>query len=116
MCFSYKSYKLCSNDTLYNIAGTPVLALTGTADDHTREVIMSGLAINSDALQVFLSPNRTNLRLNVIKTTKREALSNLDWLVKLCREKQSEIPKTISFCNTMKAGVICLQTTNTQGI
>ncbi|CAB3985421.1 Hypothetical predicted protein [Paramuricea clavata] len=82
--------------------GTPVLALTGTADNHTREVIMCDLVINSDVLEVFLSPNRTNLRINVIKTTKKDALSNLDWLVELCHRKQSETPKTILFCHTMK--------------
>ncbi len=76
--------------------------MTGTADNHTRKVIMSGLAIKSDALEVFLSPNRTNLRISVIKTTKKDALSNLQWLVELCRIKQSETPKTILFCNTMK--------------
>ena len=87
----------------YNIfVGTPVLALTGTADNHTRDIIKSGLAINSDALEVFLSPNRTNLRISVIKTTKKDALSNLDWLVELCREKQFNTPKTTLFCNTMK--------------
>ena len=63
---------------------------------------MSGLAINSDALEVFLSPNRTNLQISVIKTTKKDTLSNLDWLVELCREKQSNTPKTILFCNTTK--------------
>ena len=38
----------------------------------------------------------------MIKTTKKDALSNLDWLVELCREKQSNTPKTILFCNIMK--------------
>lgn len=82
--------------------GTPVLALTGTADKHTREVITSALAIKLDALQIFLSPNRTNLRISVIKTTKKDALYNFDWLVEMCCRKQSETPKTILFCNTVK--------------
>lgn len=81
---------------------TPVLALTGTADKHTQKVIISSLALRSDALHIFLSPNRPNLRINVIKTTKKEALSKLDWLIELCCNKGADTPKTILFCNTMR--------------
>lgn len=51
---------------------------------------------------MFVSPNRENLRISVIKTKKSDAFENLHWMVKMIRENGLECPKTLLFCNTMK--------------
>lgn len=79
-----------------------MLALTGTADKQTQNVISSSLVLKPNTYKIFISPNRKNLRITVINTTKKDALSKLNWLIELCKSKGLETPKTILFCNTMK--------------
>lgn len=79
-----------------------MLALTGTADEQTKEVIVSSLLLKANTCNLFISPNRLNLRINVVKTTKKEALTKLDWLITMCRTLGVNTPKTILFCNTLK--------------
>lgn len=83
--------------------GTPVLALTETADKKTK-VITTRLILRPNTCHIFISPNGLNLRISVIKTSKKETFSKLDWLIDLCtcKNKGLDTPKTISFCNTMK--------------
>ncbi|XP_028404023.1 ATP-dependent DNA helicase Q-like SIM [Dendronephthya gigantea] len=47
--------------------GTPVAALTGTADEKTRSTVKETLALKKDFLTVYVSPNRTNLTFSVQK-------------------------------------------------
>ena len=82
--------------------GTPVLALTGTADKLTKEVISSSLILRPNMCNIFVSPNRVNLRISIVRATKRDALAKSDWLIELCLSKGVNIPKTILFCNAMK--------------
>ncbi len=49
---------------LERLPGTPVLALTGTADQLTEKVTCSTLAIDN-ATKLFVSPNRPNLEFEV---------------------------------------------------
>ena len=90
-----------SNIALKSI-DTPMLALTGTADKGTSAAISSGLSLKKDKVELFVSPNRENLRISVIKTKKSDAFENLHWMVKMIRENGLECPKTLLFCNTMK--------------
>ena len=61
--------------------------LTGiTADKGTSEAISSGLSLKKDKVELFVSPNRENLRISVIKTKKSDAFENLHWMVKMIRE------------------------------
>ena len=80
----------------------PVLALTGTVDKQTKDVIASSFLLKANTCNLFISPNRLNLRINVVKTTKKEALAKLDWLVTMCHALGVNTPRTILFCNTMK--------------
>ena len=48
---------------------------------------------------VNMSPNKTNVRLSAVKVA--DALSKLDWLVKLVQEKKAQTPKCIIFCNVL---------------
>ena len=80
--------------------GTPVLALTGTADKETERTVMDDLTMK-DPIQLFVSPNRCNLRFSVNKVAQTDMLKQLDWLVELIKENCKDTPKTIVFCDTM---------------
>ena len=81
-------------------SGTPVLALTGTADGNTLKTIISKLILK-DPVQIVISPNRKNLRFTVKKTKKESMFGNLDWLVMSLQENGVNAEKTIIFCNMM---------------
>lgn len=81
--------------------GTPVGALTGTADPTTRETIKRALNLSQTAEVIYVSPNRLNLRFSVQKVKKEQHLKKLDWLVDLVKKEGINTPKTIVFCNTM---------------
>ncbi|KAM7436126.1 hypothetical protein ABFA07_014035 [Porites harrisoni] len=50
--------------------GTPILALTGTADDTTKSTICRRLSLHKDVLKIFISPHRPNIRISVRKVKK----------------------------------------------
>lgn len=80
-------------------SGTPMAAMTGTADRQTCSIMSSQLALK-DALTVYVSPNRENLRFAVKKTTKDRIFGELDWLIELVKQNGVLTDKTI-FCNTV---------------
>ena len=82
------------------LPGTPLLALTGTADQETQNVICHNLALK-DPTRLFVSPNRLNLWFNVMKVPKKQMLSQLDWIVEMIKNEGIATPKTIIFCDTM---------------
>ncbi|CAB4014650.1 ATP-dependent DNA helicase -like [Paramuricea clavata] len=80
--------------------GTPFLALTGTADKSTLNVIKSDLLLkNPDC--VFVSSERKNIRFSVRKVTKGEMFYQLSWLIKLIKDNGACCPKTLILCNTL---------------
>ena len=89
---------------LYNyiifFKGTPVLALTGTADKSTLKVIENDLSLKNPVC-IFVSPKRDNLRFTVIKVKQSEMFDQLYWLVKLMKDTGTNCPKTLIFCNTL---------------
>ena len=73
------------------------MALTGTADKNTLNVIKSDLLLkNPDC--VFVSPERKNIRFSVRKVAKGEMFYQLSWLIK---DTGACCPKTLIFCNTL---------------
>ena len=80
--------------------GTPLLALTGTADMDTEKTIIDDLVMKKP-VKLFVSPNRVNLRLSVKKVSRKDMLKQLDWIVDMIREHDKETPKTIIFCDTL---------------
>lgn len=79
-----------------------MLSLTATADKTTQQTICKKLLM-TDAVVIFISPHRENLRFSVAKCTKEEMHKKLDyWLVEMVKEMGVDVPKTIIFCNTMK--------------
>lgn len=92
---------------LYAIPGTPILALTGTADVKTQKVIKKSLSMK-DPKVLVLSPNRPNLRISVVKCKKEVIFNQLSWLIELIKCKGIETPKTIVFCNGTLTNVATL--------
>lgn len=80
--------------------GTPLAALTGTADKNTLTVVSNKLVLKQP-LVLRISPNRKNIRFSVKKNKKEHLLSELDWLTTCIKENGDSTPKTIIFCNTM---------------
>ena len=68
----------------------------------TQATICSELSLKPSTTKLFISPNRPNLRISVKKVKKNEMENQLDWLIDEAKEKGSEMPKTIIFCNTLK--------------
>lgn len=75
--------------------GTPVLALTGTAEKKAEKTVIK------KPIHLFVSPNRSNLRFSVNKVSTTDMLGELDWLVELIKKFGKDTPKTIVFCDTM---------------
>lgn len=83
-----------------SILGTPVGAITGTADTNTQQTIKTVLCLNKP-LTIYVSPNRPNLRFTVKKVKKAGYLKQLQWLVEMAKDLGSQTPKTIIFCTVM---------------
>ena len=81
--------------------GTPIAALTGTADQSTQATIKKVLCLLSDALTLLVSPDRPNLQFFVKKVKKNEMFDQLQWLINFVLENGKLCPKTIIFCNTL---------------
>ena len=59
--------------------------------------------------KLYVSPNRENLRISVIKCKRENMFQQLAWLVDMVKEKGAATPKCIIFCNgtlTDIAGVL----------
>ena len=78
--------------------GSPILALTATADGQTQSVIIKELEM-IEVKKFYVSPNRPNLRISVVKCKREEMFKHLEWLVDVIKEKRINTPKTIVFCN-----------------
>ncbi|KAI8514619.1 hypothetical protein Bbelb_072100 [Branchiostoma belcheri] len=72
--------------------GTPLLALTASADAKARKDIVHLLKLKKDATYVEASPNKPNIRLSCV-TVKAEDFSCFDWIVRGLREKAMLHPK-----------------------
>jgi len=62
------------------LVGVPVLALTGTADASTQKTIVEELLLSASTTQIFLSPNRVNLKFSVTKVKKQDMMQQLEWV------------------------------------
>ena len=76
--------------------------MTGTSNHKITDHVKKSLSIKRDTTTIFVSPNRENIRLSVVKVEREKYLSNLNWLVSLAKERREKTPKTIIFCNTMQ--------------
>ncbi|XP_015797640.2 probable ATP-dependent DNA helicase RecS [Nothobranchius furzeri] len=81
--------------------GTPILALTATADLDSRAIIQKQLHFE-DATQVTVSPNRKNIRLGLIKVSSH-TFDCLDWIVRELKEHDTNMFQVIIYCRTLTA-------------
>ncbi|XP_068723689.1 ATP-dependent DNA helicase RecQ-like [Montipora capricornis] len=81
-----------------SLYGSPILALTATADGQTQSVIIKELEMK-EVKKFYVSPNRPNLRISVVKCKREEMFKHLEWLVDVIKEKTINTPNTIVFCN-----------------
>ena len=99
-----KKFSFCFQ-IFFAFIGTPVLALTGTADGMTQKTICEQLLMKNPHI-INISPNRKNLRFSVQKCSKSDMHKQLDWLVEMVKNtidnSTEKIPKTIIFCNSLK--------------
>ena len=72
-----------------------MLALTGTADKDTQKTIISSLALKDDCARIYISPDRSNLRISVIKKKKATIFKQLDWLIEMLKENGQLTPKNV---------------------
>ena len=61
---------------LISFLGTPFLALTGTTDGQTQSVIIKQLEMKQ-VQKLFVSPNRPNLQISVMKCQRGEMFKHL---------------------------------------
>ncbi|CAM4659375.1 unnamed protein product [Leuciscus chuanchicus] len=80
--------------------GTPVLALTASADLQSKAIVKKQLHLDN-ATTVTVSPNRTNIRLGLSRVSDR-SLNCLDWLVEEVKEKGLNMSPVIIYCRTLK--------------
>lgn len=80
----------------FNCVGTPLLALTGTADVDTEKAIVTDL-IMKNPVERLVTPNGVNLRLSVYEVSRKDMLMHLDWVVDMIKEHGKETPKAIIF-------------------
>jgi superfamily II DNA helicase RecQ len=79
MLSQMKKFSFCFQ-IFFAFIGTPVLALTGTADGMTQKTICEQLLMKNPHI-INISPNRKNLRFSVQKCSKSDMHKQLDWLV-----------------------------------
>ena len=63
-------------DEFCYFVGTPVLAMTGTADNEREKIVMDDLTLK-DPIQLFVSPNRCNLQFLINKVARTEMLKKI---------------------------------------
>ena len=81
------------------LSGTPVLALTASADTKNRGRVTKLLNFES-ATQVTASPNRTNIRLELTYAP-ADNFNCMDWVVKEVRDKRLSMSPIIIYCRSL---------------
>ena len=80
-------------------ASTPVLALTATATEKTRCVLLQHLKMTTPHI-IAVSPNRANIRFAVVKAS-RDCESAFQWLiVDLCEMRKNTL-RVVVFCRSI---------------
>ncbi|XP_049901830.1 ATP-dependent DNA helicase RecQ-like [Epinephelus moara] len=82
--------------------GTPVLALTASADLESRRHVTEKLNMKR-VTEVTVSPNRPNIRLGICHVPATTNLKCLHWVVKEVLAKGLSMSPIIIYCRTLKA-------------
>lgn len=81
--------------------GTPMLALTGTANVKMGKKIRNLLSMGKDTHNIEISPERSNIKFSVLNVKRDKYHSSFEWIADLIKAEGLSTPKTIVFCNTM---------------
>lgn len=102
-CYEYNVNDFKVSELLYLILffflETPLLALTASADLHSRNIVMRQLHFQNANI-ITVSPNRPNIRLGV-RRLQTDHLDCFDWLVKDLKEKGLNMLPIIIYCRTI---------------
>ncbi|XP_052690587.1 ATP-dependent DNA helicase RecQ-like isoform X2 [Crassostrea angulata] len=83
--------------------GVPLLALTATASPTHRRQIMKNLCFRDHSCVILDSPDRPNIKLNVLKVKNNVDLENVfHWLTTALVEKREYLQRHLIFCNSIK--------------
>ncbi|XP_062622050.1 uncharacterized protein LOC134283551 [Saccostrea cucullata] len=83
--------------------GVPILALTATASPTHRRQIMQKLCFRHPSCVILDSPDRSNIKLNVLKVKNNVELENVfQWLTAALVENGQELQRHLIFCNSIK--------------
>ena len=87
-------------------SGTPVLALTASADLVSRDRVTKILHMEG-AKKVIVSPNRSNIRLGLVSAPARQQLDCLNWIADDVRAKATSMAPVIIYCRSIpECGVV----------
>ena len=78
----------------------PVIALTATATQQTREIIMKDLSMEN-CTQIIVDPNKKNVKYSVENGCK-EICDNFKWLLEMLASTGPECPRSIVFFRQIK--------------
>ncbi len=71
------------------------------ANKKTRKSIRESLCLRKKCIKIFISPNRENIYINIVKVNSNLEYS-FNWLVKEIHEKNVSFDKTIVYCKSIK--------------
>ena len=80
---------------------TPLLALTATAAQKTKDEITKTLSLRPDRLEIIVSPDRPNIYLYKAKVN-ADLLKSFNWLLTMLKSKVVSCPKTLVYCKSIK--------------
>ena len=86
---------------MFYLSGTPILALTGTADHKMISTIKGNLAMRRTTHSIILSPERPNIMHTVIKVSRDGYIEHFQWIASMITTGGINTPKTIIFCTSL---------------
>lgn len=102
LCLKYFYVMIQSNIILlFVFPGTPVLALTASADIDSRARVKTALHMdNVNTQSVIVSPNRKNIRLGLVNVSD-DTMECLDWIVEEVKEKGLSMSHMLIYCRSV---------------
>ena len=76
---------------------TPFIALTATATENVRNLIIKNLA-KKDCVQLVTVPNKPNIRCSVTAVDTNDLSNSFQWLINVLRTKKLHTQKVLVFC------------------
>ena len=79
----------------------PVVALTATATEETRNIILKDLCMKN-AEQIIINPNKPNVKYSVEVTNEKDVCNNFRWLLDILSSEGVACPRIIIFFRQIK--------------